>query len=353
MKGKIIWSFWLVALLAVITSTASYAWLAMNTTAQARGFKVELICDSVYLEISTNADTGFDKEVSFDKVTVKSNAASAHEVLLVSYGTVPEEGALLIYPEQINSKTALLYGPNGKYNGGQVRFYLPSDSERGGGDYNFVDVTDDLAIGQSLVGYYVIEEESEAHVNAQYSDKLYYVKSERENGIIDYCCLGGNFAVGEKLAGRKYWGYSSSTLENESQPTNVMNVVSMDTPTPRYSLKKRVYIRGSKGTVDARNLRITSVEIEGESNPLTDSLRIMFVANSSQGKSATVIYSNRDDAQTFDGKLFEHLLGNETETITVDMYIYYDGKDIDAHNVNTDELTVQIVTVKFGVDDNN
>ena len=346
MKGKIIWSFWLVALLAVITSTASYAWLAINTTAQVRGFKVDLICDSVYLEISANAEHGYDKEVSFDEISYRKSS-NTHEMLLVSYGTVPDSGALQIYKTQIDSKKASSYGKDGTYNGGDTRFYLPSYSSIGKGEHNFVDVTSDLKIGQSLVGYYVIEEQG-SHVNSQNGDTLYYVKSVRENGAVDYSCIG-TFAVGQRLAARKYWGYSSSTLENESQSKNIMNVVSMDLPTEQYSLRKRVYIRGSKGTVDARNLAVTEVEIGGQRHALTDSISIFFVARSGDEKSATAIYSHRD-SEHFDGKLFDEILGDEMETVTVDMYIFFDGKDPGAHNVNTDELTSHTVTVKFGVD---
>lgn len=347
MKGKIVWSFWLVAVLAVITATASYAWLAMNTEAKVRGFEVELVSDSVYLEISADADERYGKEVYFDKTLYRSSEET-HNVFLVSYGVVPDEGAVRIYKTQIDSNTAAAYGTkDGTYNGGDVRFYLPSESVIGGGDLNFVDVTEKLTVGQSLVGYYVISVEALC-VQAQSESDFYYVKNVRENGAVDYCCIGSNFSVGEPLANRKYWGYSSSSDLNDAEENNLINVVSMDVPTDKYCLKKTVFMRGGKGSVDLGFLKISSVEIDGEQHALTSSIRIMFVATSDTGRRTEKMYSHREP-EAFDGVLFGEIFGNRQETVTVDMYIFFDGKDVGAHTT-TDELTSHTVTVKFSVD---
>ena len=88
MKGRIAWVFWLVIILAVLTSTASYAWLAMNTVARVRGFEVAFESDSVYLEISADAAEGYNRQVVFNRVRLLSDEQT-HEVYLVSYGEVP------------------------------------------------------------------------------------------------------------------------------------------------------------------------------------------------------------------------------------------------------------------------
>ena len=339
-KGRVVLVFWLVVLIAVLTSMASYAWLAMSTTARMRGFEVELESDSLYLEISEFSDGEYGNSVSFDRVLYYSDQ-STHEIYLVSYGQIRPEGALLLYPRQLTAN-------DGTYNGGDTRFYLRSDSVIGKGKENFIDVTDTLSHGQSLAGYYVISEGLETHKTAQLDNKFYYVKTARGDGNVDYSCLG-TFDIGEPLAGRKYWGFSSSTSESKPEPNNIMNVVSMDTPEGDYCLKRTVFLRGAKGSLDLNNLRVASVEIEGRRNYLTDAIRVMFVATSDRGDVATAIYSPR---VPFSGALFGDVLGDEREVVKVDIYVYFDGKDPDAHTASG-LLTPQTVNVKFTIDDHN
>ena len=72
-KGRVVLVFWLVVLIAVLTATASYAWLAMSTTARMKGFEVELESDSLYLEISEYSDREYGNSVSFDRVVYYSD----------------------------------------------------------------------------------------------------------------------------------------------------------------------------------------------------------------------------------------------------------------------------------------
>lgn len=348
MKGRLASTLWLVIVLAVLNSAASYAWLALNTAARLRGVEVELVSDSLYLEISQSATDYYGKEVSFNSSLVLSDITS--EISLVTYGTVPESGALRISRTQVDLTNARSYGGDayGKYVGGNTRFYLPSESVIGDGDVNFVDVTDKVSRGQSIIGYYVIEEIIE-DVKAATDEEFYYVKTSRGNGSFDYSCLG-YFEVGEALANRLYWGYAESKTEEFAEPDNILNVVSMDTPTEEYSLKRTVYLRGAYGTGDAKDLKISSVEIGGRENFLTGAIRIMFIASSSSGETVTVFYNHREPPSAFNGALFDSLSGDGREVVTVDMYIYFDGKDDGAHN-NAGLLSAQTVNVHFAIDD--
>jgi hypothetical protein len=335
--------------LAVLNTVASYAWLAINTAAVLRGPEVELVSDSLYLEISRDATGNYSQEVSFDSsVALKGITGANKELSLVTYGTVPAEGALLIDRTQVDLENAHLYGTaQGTYNGSGIRFYEPVDSEIGGGKENLLDVTDKISYGQSILGYYVVEEKA-CDAVATTDEEFYYVKTSKSNGNSDYSCIG-NFEVGEALANRLYWGYSASQREEFAEPDNIINVVSMDTPTEEYSLKKTVYLRGAYGTGNAKDLRVSSVEVGGRRNYLTDAIRIMFVATSSKGGTVTTIYSHRDPA-AFNGALFENLYGDGREVVTVDMYIYFDGRDEDAHN-NAGLLSAQAIDVHFAIDD--
>ena len=360
MKGRLAWTFWLVVVLAVVTSTASYAWLAINTMARLRGFEVGAMSDSLYLEISQDATEDYGTKVSFDK-TMYLSIGGTRELSLVSYGQVPTEGAIKICKTQVDLLNAGLYGSDeGTYVGGGQRFYQPSGSAIAGGMYNFVDVTGNLTEGDSIIGYYVVEESDDAYQKAQddtgsdyvknhLGEDLYYVMTDRGDGHYDYSCIG-SFDLGETLAGRLYWGYATSNDNQDAEPDNIMNVVSMDVPTDEYCLKKTVYLRGAGGTNDASDLKISAVEIGGRQNYLTGAMRIMFVATSDRGRSVTTTYNHRKPGE-FDGRLFDEIFGDRRETVTVDIYIYFDGRDEGAHNDNADFITSQTVNVHFSISD--
>ena len=349
MKGRIAWVFWLVIVLAVLTSTASYAWLAMNTVARLRGFEVELESDSIYLEISADAAEGYGKQVVFDRVRLLSDEQT-HEIYLISYGEVPEAGAYFVYSTQIDESNARNYGTDGKYTPSRnQRFYLKEESALSNSEekyYNYVDITDTLSDGDSIIGYHAIAESGRMYQTATASEEPYYVKNKNGEKV-DYSCIG-EFEENEQIAGRIYWGYAYSTDENDAQKLNSLNVVSVDTPPEKYCLEKTVFLRGAANTGDATGLR-ASVEIKGRKNQLTEAMRIMFVAESDSGKTATVVYSHRDKG-SFDGKLFDLLKGDQQEIVKVSMYIFFDGRDDDAHNT-TDFLTINSVNVTFTVDD--
>lgn len=351
-KGKVAFVFWLVFALAVVTSTASYAWIAMSPTASFRGFEIAFKSDSLYLEISGDPEAEFGKTVSFDAVSYMSLNNSVHEVLLVSYGEVESIGALRIYPNEIKAGNGAYFGaPNGKFDkSSDRRYYVRADSSIAKGKHNYIDVTDRLKDGQDIRGYYVIDDSAVTYPTALTSTDFYYVKTPNGKGGFDYSCIG-SFEVGEKLAGRKYWGYAYSSEFDESQSHNAINVVSMDTPEKEYCLKRTVYIRGAAGTVMARDLGVVSIEVDGRRNYLTDAIRILFIATSDRGKTVTKIYSHRE-RESFNGLLFEEILGDENELITVEMYIYFDGKDEDAHD-NDGFLTSHTINVSFGIKDHN
>ena len=350
-KGRIVLVFWLLAVLAVVTSMASYAWVAMNTTALMRGFEVELESDSLYLEISADPDEDYGKDVVFNRTVVYSALEDdTHNIDLISYGELTSNGALLIYPTEMTKYNAYLFATeDGKYDPAKgTRFYVRSESFIAGSDENFVEITGKLSPGDSIIGYYTIGESASLYPTASLDDRFYYAKTTRADGSFGYSCLG-KFAKDEPLAGRKYWGYASSTVEAESQPNNIMNVVSMDYPEDAYALKRTVFLRGARGSEDLQDLSVSSVEVKGGADYLTNSIRVMFVATAGDGKVVTRIYSNREP-DLFNGALFEEVLGNEREVIKVDIYIYFDGKDDDAHST-VGVLNSHTVNVEFSIED--
>ena len=338
MKGRIVWVFWLVVVLAVLASTASYAWVAMNVSARVRGIEIGAETDSVYLEISANAGAGYSDSVTFDRVMYFDDNDDAR-LSFVTYGRISSHGALRATPYIITASDA-------KYNGTGT-FFKAVKSNITGEEDDFIDISDTLKVGDSLVGYYGITRGERHHVSTT-SDYNYYYEHERSDGTVDYLCIG-KIPVGEQLANRIFWGYATSTNLNESQGKNRLNILSLDVPPDKYALHETVFIRCAAGTVDANNLHISSVDIAGYRNYLTGTIRIMFVATTDSGETVTKFYNHRAP-ESFDGFLFPDIKGDESETVKVDMYVFFDGTDEDAYYQNS-ILTRNDVIVEFSVDD--
>ena len=348
MKGRIALVFWLVVVLAVLTATASYAWLAMNRSANARGLEVEAISDSMFLEVSAKANSEYSDSIQC--AGAENDSESVSELFLISSSKVPNAGAYLIDTEKLNEEAAKYHGTSeGKYNG-TGRFYIQGDSVIGKGPENYYDITATLTPGVSdLAGYYVLSATVRRYPVSTTNSRNYYVAYQRSDGSIDYACIG-KFEVGETIGGRTYWGFANSNDQGKPEPNNVMNVVSLDFPEEPYCLKHTVYLRGAHGTIEEyNNLRISSVNVRGLKSYLTDAIRILFVATAGDGTTVmkTYSYRHRDD---FDGYLFDTMLGNGQETVSVDIYIYFDGKDESATNL-TKFLTVQTIGITFAVKD--
>ena len=346
MKGRIVWVFWLVVVLAVLTSTASYAWLAMNVSSRVRGIEVEAETDSVYLEISADSDEGYDKNVSFGRVMYTS-AADDHELSLVTCGRLPSTGAVRIVTVEVTPRNADVFS-NGKYDG-TGRYFKAVKSDIVNSNESYIDITSTLKIGDSLFGYYTVSE-GFSYTESNTGIYNYYYKDIRPNGIIDYVCIG-KVPEGEKLSNRLFWGYAYSDSLEESQVDNTLNIVSLDLPPNEYALKNTVFMRCAAGTTNAKNLRIESVDVEGMRNYLTYAIRVMFVAKFEDGSTKTIFYNHRNP-ERFDGMLLSSIEGNEMETVTVDIYVYLDGTDESAFKQDG-FLTRNDVTVTFTVDDHD
>jgi hypothetical protein len=337
MKGRIALVFWLVVVLAVLTATASYAWLAMNLSASFRGIEVEAVTDSLFLEISAEADSKYDTSVSFGSDTVLASGFSTDDrISFITYRQIPNHGAIRITTVQLN---------DGTYNG-SGRYFKAVQSDTDEKQRSFIDITGTLKTGDSLAGYFTVMRGSWYPVSD--TDSLdYYYEHSRPGNVIDYISIG-KVPRGERLAGRIIWGYATSDALNDAQGENPISVVSFDVPPPGYRLHRTVYLRCAESTSDAEKLCVDEVTITGR-NYLENTMRIMFVATSGSGQTVTAFYNHREPGQF---ELFDKILGNEKEVITVDMYIFFDGSDDDAYSTGS-IFTESNVTVKFSIDDHD
>lgn len=229
-----------------------------------------------------------------------------------------------------------------------------------------------LQLGSELKGYYTLSEIQDVTVAGATGDgsKVYYLKnevmSEVEEGsdedpellYTDYSYIG-TVSSGELLENYLYWGRAYSNDPTKVQENNTLNIINPNgtdaDAVTNYYLHKTFYLRQAKGTNNAVNLRIEDVRIGGAKNELSNALRVLFVAYSEHDEDTlvTYVYDPANDKGAESEVLFSTLLGNEEETITVQVYIYFDGMDEDANNkqVAGAVLNGQTVEIEFAIDE--
>ena len=215
-----------------------------------------------------------------------------------------------------------------------------------------------LEVGSSLKGYYTIQETPASGTTGNGSK--YYLKNSVTN---DYSFIGqlDNSVV---LANYLYWGRAYSDNPMDVSVNSTLNIIG-NSEAPDYYLHRTLYLRQAEGTNNATNLRVSDIRIGGAKNDLSDALRVLLVATSDKdtSKVATVLYNAKDDSishingnlavGTTSQNLFDVLLGDEVETITVNVYVYYDGlADVAKNSALTGALlNGQTIEIEFAIDE--
>lgn len=466
-RHKLLLALSLLIISAVLMSTASYAWFAMNTRATADNFEVEAYSDSLYLEISKEQNANYNQTISYGEsdrkdlrlVTYKI-IGSADQVFKAPTFTQVTEGnyasgtyyakadsdvatgvynyvAVTLHPgtslaglytgigfgvllngtaaageiyytsdaygndftavtcqggEALKGMYALYQPVTGTYaegttyytkavtgqfveeatatagedvaDGTYVRVTDGEPTALTAGTYTTADVTaqtiywakDDngnfsvqehLSVGDELAGYYTATTETLADTTFD-GTSVYYVQSGD-----DYVCLGTP-AAGTAINGYLYWGRAYSTELNEVQANNTLNVLSESVAEADYYLHKTLYLRQGENTNHATNLRVSDIKVSGAASSLKDALRVLIIATSTSGETATATYDAGTDVITHENgnnNLFAMLLGDQQETVTVEVYIYFDGTDDVAKNDSIAVLNGQIVSIEFAIDE--
>ncbi|MBQ7315420.1 MAG: hypothetical protein IJW83_05400, partial [Clostridia bacterium] len=208
-------------------------------------------------------------------------------------------------------------------------------------------VQEHLSVGDELAGYYTATTETLADTTFD-GTSVYYVQSGD-----DYVCLGTP-AAGTAINGYLYWGRAYSTELNEVQANNTLNVLSESVAEADYYLHKTLYLRQGENTNHATNLRVSDIKVSGAASSLKDALRVLIIATSTSGETATATYDAGTDVITHENgnnNLFAMLLGDQQETVTVEVYIYFDGTDDVAKNDSIAVLNGQIVSIEFAIDE--
>ena len=172
------------------------------------------------------------------------------------------------------------------------------------------------------------------------------------------------------LDGYWYRGYSDNVNLStpDVQPNRITGVIAdgkYDHSTTPYYLYDTFYIRMAAGSANATDLRISDVDILGSdaANSLTGAIRIIFVATSSvpvedgeQVTNTVIHYNHRtgefynENGYTDSQLIFESILGNNGEIVTVEMYVYYDGTDEAVATYDALDISGHKINVGFEID---
>ncbi len=224
------------------------------------------------------------------------------------------------------------------------------------GAFHFVD---DLKLGMNMLGYFTttLTAVDKTANEGKFEDAVYYVAQGD-----DLICIG-NPGAGTAIENYLYWGRAYSTELDEVQENNTLNVLSADQANADYYMTQTFYLRQGEKTNHAENLRVSKVDVSGAYSGMKDALRVLFVATSTSGESVSFHYDagtnkfyNYGEAEaegSQDYKMFDTLLGDEQETITVQVYIFFDGTDAVAKNTQLAILNGQIVSIEFSIDEIN
>ena len=422
---------------AMLLTTASFAWFAMNTSVNAGGVEVEAYSDSFFLEIATDP-TDYKTEATFSN--------DKQQLRLITYGFVSGSNPAMT----IEATQGTGYFAAGDTN----TYYVIADSDVGAADYptdpiihyNYVKITTKegsdlstyfenptfelqtsgtwttgnpnvyckkinegcfeqvtLSDDDSLKGYYLATGVTTkatgkyAGSNEYYEfDGTYYhnvtatlsqgtdlskcftiaenpASGEKFDGTSyyyvkqgdDYVCIGAPDADTE-INNYLYFGRAYSSNPEIVDETQTLNVIG-DAVAANYYFADTLYIRQAEGTNNASNFRVSNIEVGNADADITAALRVLLVAKSSTDEYVTCIYDAGEDkfyesnyfkAHGADGTgtaeftLFDTLLGDEEETVTVDVYVFFDGIDENASNQIVIE-NGQTVSIEFAINDHD
>lgn len=424
---KITVSLAMLLISALLLSTASYAWFAMNTQTSVDGLEVEAYTDSLFLEISTTgADDSYSTAVKYDPIEsahlrlVTASLFGGYQLAIVSATEATGEyDSQVTYYERVASKylnkfdyvkvdglsvassTAdCIVNPvfelqvtNAKVSGDYYAFDAATNtytkktisdasayglweitsSDTNTGSYDgrsryyketngvLADITNSLVAASDVSDYYTLAVTSCDLASEADGTKDYFLVNS--NGYAYVGPIVNKTILGEYL----FWGKAYSTDPanvQETNPLTILDPASTSDEISNYYLTKTVYLRQAEGTNNAENL-VINVDIGGASNPLSDAIRVLFVATTtadatSPKRISYAIYdptSQNANGMTYSNgqNLFGTILGDENETITVDMYIYFDGTDEVAKNASVVDaiLNGQTIDIQFSIDELN
>ena len=209
----------LLVISAILLTTASYAWFAMNTQTSADGLEVEAYTDSVYLQIKSDEDSEWKVNTSFA-------ANNKKDLRLVTASLFKDSGFYSFVTFADSDVT-----PGTTYDS-SATYYEKVASENGSG-FNYVKV--DVAEGSSTTGYYKNPAFTLVASNAPIETaKTYYKYDAATNSYKGTALDVGASAYGylnlttAPISGAEY--YDGTSLYYQASGSNLVQVMGLVVP---------------------------------------------------------------------------------------------------------------------------
>ena len=181
-------------------------------------------------------------------------------------------------------------------------------------------------------------------------------------------------------AGTVSWGWTSSTAHDAAQGTKATSAVALTAATDPaktesnrgaylgdgndlYVLTQKVTVRNVSPDIVGNNLKIDNVTIDGGSNTIAASVRLLFVSDGKyalyNGSGSLIaegdqwLQSTNSSAMTVaSGKpiIASTIAANKTQEIDIDVYLFFDGTDDSAYTDNATNLSSVTASFTFGID---
>ena len=243
------------------------------------------------------------------------------------------------------------------YDGGATQYYLKD------GDDAYTNITSTLELGTDLSVFYEITATPIAS-NAVSGDV--YLGNTGE-AIDEYAFLGtyptdSTTDISDAL----YFGRAYSDVIANGDQTDTLNIIKKTEADGTYFYKQTVFVRNALNTNDSKNLTAT-IKVGGTDNEIADALRVLLVVTDadSSDRVNTVYYDNVTRLSEYGegANIVGVLLGNQQETLKVDIYVYFDGTDVVSQNspdvasgvagISAGVLNGQTVSIEFNIDGHN
>lgn len=213
-------------------------------------------------------------------------------------------------------------------------------------DYDIYVIATDLAPAETVDGLYTLEATDAVATAIAAGAKVWW-----ENASGDYLCVYHNTSsTAADIKDNIFWGKAySDALDAVQKNAREIGIIK-EASVSNYVYKDTLYLRSALNTNDGKNLRIENIEVGGRANALSEALRICFVATNGAGDVATYTYDNGREFTA--NTLFNTILGDARETVSVDVYIFFDGTDDVAKTTtgNAVVLNGQTIAIEFAID---
>ena len=240
------------------------------------------------------------------------------------------------------------------YYDGSAGTYYKSES---GSYYN---VTSTLVTGTDLSAYYTV---TATPVNvagdgtAKVTGDVYLASTgDAADEYAFYANYAAETDIAAELAGNTlYFGRAYSDVIDDGDKTDTLSIIK-DASLDSYRYQNTVWLRNANNTNTSENLK-AEFTIGGKDNALKGAIRVLlYITDAESGNFVNVVYY--DGTTTYglngsDDNIVDRLLGDEQETLKVDIFVYFDGTDADADNENVEAgvLDGQTVDIKFTIAD--